>query len=36
MDKTKDINLLKKKRKNFVKIFKLFLNCKYKWGGKNL
>ena len=20
--------------KNFVKIFKMFINCKYKWGGK--
>ena len=23
-----------KKEKNFVKIFKSYLNCKYKWGGK--
>ena len=32
--KLKDITLIKKKEKNFVKIFKSFLNCKYKWGGK--
>ncbi len=30
----KDINLIDKKEKNFSKILKLFLNCKYKWGGK--
>ena len=32
--KLKDITLLNKKEKNFIKIFKLFTNCKYKWGGK--
>ena len=31
---TKDIKLINKKDKNIVKILKLFLNCKYKWGGK--
>ena len=25
---------IKKKDKEFKKIFKLFLNCRYKWGGK--
>ena len=34
MDKTKRYNFKNKKEKNFIKIFKLFLNCKYKWGGK--
>ena len=32
--KFKDITLIKKKEKNFIKIFKSFSNCKYKWGGK--
>jgi len=32
--KLKDITLINKKEKNFIKIFKLFTNCKYKWGGK--
>jgi Cell wall-associated hydrolases (invasion-associated proteins) len=32
--KQKDIVLINKKEKNFVKIFKSYLNCKYKWGGK--
>ena len=32
--KLKDITLINKKEKNFTKIFKLFKNCKYKWGGK--
>ena len=32
--KQKDITLINKKEKNFIKIFKLFTNCKYKWGGK--
>ena len=32
--KIKDIALINKKEKNFNKIFKLFINCKYKWGGK--
>ena len=31
---TKDIKLINKKEKNIKKILKLFLNCKYKWGGK--
>ena len=30
----KDITLINKKEKNFSKIFKSYLNCKYKWGGK--
>tara|TARA_Y100001970_G_scaffold68884_1_gene87890 strand:+ start:1447 stop:1845 length:399 start_codon:yes stop_codon:yes gene_type:complete len=34
MDKIKRYYFNKKKEKNFVKIFKSFLNCKYKWGGK--
>jgi len=29
-----DIKLINKKEKNFLKILKLFLNIKYKWGGK--
>ena len=29
-----DICLKSKKDKNFIKIFKLFFNCPYKWGGK--
>ena len=32
--KLKDITYINKKEKNFSKIFKLYLNCKYKWGGK--
>ena len=32
--KQKDIIHINKKEKNFAKIFKLYLNCKYKWGGK--
>jgi hypothetical protein len=32
--KQKDITLINKKGGNFVKIFKSYLNCKYKWGGK--
>ena len=32
--KQKDITPINKKEKNFVKIFKSYLNCKYKWGGK--
>ena len=32
--KQKDIALINKKEKNFIKIFKSYLNCKYKWGGK--
>ena len=30
----KDVKLINKKEKNIFKILKLFLNCKYKWGGK--
>ena len=30
----KDIKLINQKEKNFSKILKLFLKCKYKWGGK--
>jgi len=30
----KDIERINKKDKNFKKIYKLFVNCKYKWGGK--
>ena len=32
--RAKDINPINKKNKNILKILKLFLNCKYKWGGK--
>ncbi len=32
--KQKDITHINKKEKNFIKIFKSYLNCKYKWGGK--
>ena len=32
--KLKDITLINNKEKNFIKIFELFKNCKYKWGGK--
>ena len=32
--KKKDICLINKKERNFSKILKLYLNCKYKWGGK--
>ena len=30
-----ELETIKKQNKNFTKIFKLFLNCKYKWGGKS-
>ncbi len=30
----KDVKLVNQKEKNILKILKLFLNCKYKWGGK--
>ena len=30
----KDIKLIGQKEKNFIKVLKLFLNRKYKWGGK--
>ena len=32
--KKKDVTLINKKERNFVKILNLFNNCKYKWGGK--
>ena len=32
--KFNDICLNSKIEKNFIKIFKLFVNCPYKWGGK--
>ena len=32
--KFNDICLISNKEKNFIKIFKLFINCPYKWGGK--
>ena len=32
--KFKDIETVNKKEKNITKILKLFLNSKYKWGGK--
>ena len=32
--KIKDIEPINKNNKNILKILKLFLNCKYKWGGK--
>ena len=32
--KKKDIAPINKKEKNFVKVFKSYLNCKYKWGGR--
>ena len=32
--KRKDIKLINHKEKNFVKIFKKFINVKYVWGGK--
>ena len=32
--KQEDITYVNKKEKNFTKIFKSYLNCKYKWGGK--
>ena len=32
--KQRDITLIDNKEKNFIKIFKSYLNCKYKWGGK--
>ena len=30
----KDVKPINQKEKNILKILKLFLNCKYKWGGK--
>ena len=33
MDKIKRYLFKVKKRENFVKILKLFINCPYKWGG---
>ena len=32
--KFSNICLISNKEKNFIKIFKLFINCPYKWGGK--
>ena len=32
--KKSDIVPISKKEKNFIKIFKSYINCKYKWGGK--
>jgi len=32
--KQKDLVYINKKEKNFPKIFRSYLNCKYKWGGK--
>ncbi len=29
-----DTSLIKVENKNFIKIFNLFINCPYKWGGK--
>ena len=34
MDKKKNIQRINHKEKNFIKIFKKFLNVKYVWGGK--
>ena len=30
-----ELEIIKKKNVDFTKIFKLFLDCKYKWGGKS-
>ena len=30
----RDVKLINQKEKKILKILKLFLNCKYKWGGK--
>ena len=30
----KNVKPIKQKERNIIKILKLFLNCKYKWGGK--
>jgi hypothetical protein len=30
-----ELEIIKKQNINFTKIFKLFLDCKYKWGGKS-
>ena len=32
--KHNETSLIRNKDKNFLKIIKLFINCKYKWGGK--
>ena len=34
LDKKKLIKKISHHEKNFMKIVKLFLNCKYLWGGK--
>ena len=31
---TQDVKLINQKEKKILKILKLFLNCKYRWGGK--
>ena len=31
---SQDIMEINKNEKNFIKIIKMFLNCKYRWGGK--
>ena len=33
--KVKDVKLINKKDKNILRMLKLFLHCKYKWGGKS-
>ena len=33
--KRKDVKLINHKEKNFVRILKSFINCKYTWGGKS-
>ena len=33
--KVKDVRLINQKDENIIKILKLFLHCKYKWGGKS-
>ena len=30
-----ELEIIKKRNINFIKVLKLFLNCKYKWGGKS-
>ncbi len=30
-----ELEIIKKRNIDFIKIFKLFLDCKYKWGGKS-
>ena len=33
--RSNELEVIKKQNINFTKIFKLFLDCKYKWGGKS-